>query len=240
MEKLINIAGLLEECKQYTKLYSVTHGDVLLDRIDKEGNIFLKVLPLDKNLTLKLDECGRLYEKGSCVLFPTIWNTWEGFDPYATTIESPFEAGMVGYNEHLNEFGIISDDGSFMTNVDGSRISPIDRLATEVEIDIWNQENHKKHRHYSIPRKKYVYYFQPFDKVLVRNNKESAWSVAFFSHINPRNQECIYTIEGGLNKRYCIPYSEETAHLVGETDDYEEDEIEKIIKEGKFTDGKLD
>lgn len=48
MEKLINIAGLLEECKQYTKLYSVTHGDVLLDRIDKEGNIFLKVLPLDK------------------------------------------------------------------------------------------------------------------------------------------------------------------------------------------------
>lgn len=61
--KLINIAGLLEECKQYTKLYSVTHGDVLLDRIDKEGNIFLKVLPLDKNLTLKLDECGRLYEK---------------------------------------------------------------------------------------------------------------------------------------------------------------------------------
>ena len=58
MEKLINIAGLLEECKQYTKLYSVTHGDVLLDRIDKEGNIFLKVLPLDKNLTLKLDEWG--------------------------------------------------------------------------------------------------------------------------------------------------------------------------------------
>lgn len=196
---------MLEECKQYTKLYSVTHGDVLLDRIDKEGNIFLKVLPLDKNLTLKLDECGRLYEKGSCVLFPTIWNTWEGFDPYATTIESPFEAGMVGYNEHLNEFGIISDDGSFMTNVDGSRISPIDRLATEVEIDIWNQENHKKHRHYSLPRKKYVYYFQPFD-----------------------------------NRRYCIPYNEETAHLVGETDDYEGDEIEKIIKECKLTEGKLD
>lgn len=38
MEKLINIAGLLEECKQYTKLYSVTHGDVLLDRIDRQGN----------------------------------------------------------------------------------------------------------------------------------------------------------------------------------------------------------
>jgi hypothetical protein len=71
-------------------------------------------------------------------------------------------------------------------------------------------------------------------------DKESAWSVAFFSHINPRNQECIYTIEGGLNRRYCIPYNEETAHLVGETDDYEGDEIEKIIKECKLTEGKLD
>lgn len=59
-------------------------------------------------------------------------------------------------------------------------------------------------------------------------------------HVNPRNQECIYTIEGGLNRRYCIPYNEETAHLVGETDDYEGDEIEKIIKECKLTEGKLD
>lgn len=138
-----------------------------------------------------------------------------------------------------DEFGIISGDSSFMMNVDGNRISPINRLATEVEIDIWNQENHKKHRHYSLPRKKYVYYFQPFDKVLVRNNKESAWSIAFFSHINPRNQECIYTIEGGLDRRYCIPYNEETEHLVGEIDDYE-DEIEKIVKECKLTEGKLD
>ena len=46
--------------------------------------------------------------------------------------------------------------------------------------------------------------------------------------------------EGGLNKRYYIPYNEETAHLVGETDDYEGDEIEKIIKECKLTEGKLD
>ena len=215
MEKLINIAGLLEECKQYTKLYSVTHGDVLLDRIDKEGNIFLKVLPLDKNLTLKLDECGRLYEKGSCVLFPTIWNTWEGFDPYATTIESPFGAGMVGYNEHLNEFGIISDDGSFMTNVDGSRISPIDHLATEVEIDIWNQENHKKHQHYSLTRKKFVYYFCPFDKVLVRQDRNKEWVADWFSHITSTEpEERIYVTVGGKCWAYCIPF-EGNEYLLG-------------------------
>lgn len=216
--------------KQCTKPYSITHGDVLLDRIGKEGNIFLKVLPSDKNLTLKPDECGRLHEKGSRVLFPALFGMREGFDPYLTAMGSPLEAGMVGCNEHLNEFGIISDDGSFMTNADGNRISPIDRLAAEAEIDIRNQENHKKHRHYSFPRKKYVCHFQPFDKVLARNNKESAWPAAFFSHINPRDQECICTIEGGLNKRYCIPCNEETAHLAGEKAITKEMRLRKLSK----------
>lgn len=225
MEKLINIANLIKECKQYTKLYSITHGDVLLDRIDKQGNIFLKILPLDKNLVLKLDEFGRLYENGNCVLFPSLWNTWEDFGPYATTIESPFEAGMVGYNEHLNEFGIISDDGSFMTNVDGNRISPIDHLATEVEIDIWNQENHKKHRHYSLARKKFVYYFCPFDKVLVRQDRNKEWVADWFSHIiSTEPEERIYVTVGGKCWAYCIPFGEETADLVGSACDYEENE----------------
>lgn len=50
MGKLINIAGLIKECKQYTKLYSITPGDALLDRIDKQGNIFLKVFLLPTNI----------------------------------------------------------------------------------------------------------------------------------------------------------------------------------------------
>lgn len=180
---------------------------------------------MDKNLVLKLDEFGRLYENGNCVLFPSLWNTWEDFDPYATTIESPFEAGMVGYNEHLNEFGIISDDGSFMTNVDGNRISPIDRLATEVEIDIWNQENHKKHRHYSLPRKKFVYYFCPFAKVLVRQDRNKEWVADWFSHITSTEpEERIYVTVGGKCWAYCIPFDKSTADLVGSASDFEENE----------------
>lgn len=59
MEKLINIAGLLKECKQYTKLYSVTHGDVLLDRIDKEGNIFFESFAFRQESDIKT---GRMWE----------------------------------------------------------------------------------------------------------------------------------------------------------------------------------
>lgn len=51
MEKLINIAGLLKECKQYTKLYSVTHGDVLLDRIDNSEDALKQGVPDSQGFT---------------------------------------------------------------------------------------------------------------------------------------------------------------------------------------------
>lgn len=59
MGKLINIANLIKECKQYTKLYSITHGDVLLDRIDKQGNIFLKNITFGQEFGV---ETGRIWE----------------------------------------------------------------------------------------------------------------------------------------------------------------------------------
>lgn len=112
MEKLINIAGLLEECKQYTKLYSVTHGDVL-----------------------------------------------------------------------------------------------------------------KKHRHYSLTRKKFVYYFCPFDKVLVRQDRNKEWVADWFSHITSTEpEERIYVTVRGKCWAYCIPFDKSTADLVGSASDFEENE----------------
>lgn len=59
----------------------------------------------------------------------------------------------------------------------------------------------------------------PFDKVLIRHDNTSTWNAALFSHFE--------TIEG---KTYayaipcnpwnqCIPYNDETKHLIGTTDD---------------------
>ena len=59
---------------------------------------------------------------------------------------------------------------------------------------------------------------QPFDKVLVRYSKSGNWLIQLFSH----------TIECELNYpylcinnsyKYCIPYNEETKHLVGTTEE---------------------
>lgn len=62
---------------------------------------------------------------------------------------------------------------------------------------------------------------QPFDKVLVRNYESCKWKVDFYSF---KYEECElpYACIGGLFK-YCIPYNDDTKHLVGtkeETPEY--------------------
>lgn len=58
---------------------------------------------------------------------------------------------------------------------------------------------------------------QPFDKILARDSDKQSWTCEFFSHIN---NICKYSIIGlGLSYKWCIPYNEETKHLVGTTED---------------------
>lgn len=57
----------------------------------------------------------------------------------------------------------------------------------------------------------------PFDKVLVMGSI-GEWKCGMFSHINYTNRIFKYTCIGGYYT-YCIPYNEETKHLVGTTDE---------------------
>ena len=58
---------------------------------------------------------------------------------------------------------------------------------------------------------------QPFDKILARDSDKQSWTCEFFSHINNIYK---YSIIGlGLSYKWCIPYNEETKHLVGTTND---------------------
>ena len=59
---------------------------------------------------------------------------------------------------------------------------------------------------------------KPFDKVLVYDIYDicEGWACAFFSHI--RESEYPYSTSSGSFK-VCIPYNDETKHLVGTTDE---------------------
>ena len=65
--------------------------------------------------------------------------------------------------------------------------------------------------------------FKAFDKVLCRNSKDDTWEADFFARLT--RKEIDYTQSGkylcvGDLWMYCIPYNEETAHLLGTTDEW--------------------
>ena len=58
---------------------------------------------------------------------------------------------------------------------------------------------------------------QPYDKVLAKFIEEDDWRCTFFSHIR-RNPVYKYATMDCAS-RYCIPYNDDTKHLVGTTDE---------------------
>ena len=57
----------------------------------------------------------------------------------------------------------------------------------------------------------------PFDRVLVRDNNDETWSCNFFSHIREVVVYKFTTITSSYKQ--CIPYNDDTKHLVGTTDE---------------------
>ena len=101
------------------------------------------------------------------------------------------------------------------------------RLATEEEkqklIDSLKASKEPKAKEYlkrffNIEQKQ-EYEFNPFDKVLVRDNG-GFWICSLFSHISKKQDKYKYiTVTGSFEN--CIPYNEQTAHLLGTTENYE-------------------
>lgn len=59
--------------------------------------------------------------------------------------------------------------------------------------------------------------FKPFDKVLAKDGFSSKWTCTFFSHMDNNTSFPVYC--SGEYFKVCIPYNEETKHLVGTKND---------------------
>ena len=62
--------------------------------------------------------------------------------------------------------------------------------------------------------------FEPFEKVLVRDLDNEQWSADFFSHRKAYGTNFPFQCVGDRFKQ-CIPYTQETAHLLGTKQPYE-------------------
>ena len=92
---------------------------------------------------------------------------------------------------------IFTKEGKYSINFDGECV-----LFPAKENRDWNTFKIEK-----------SYEFKPFDKVLVRAYEANNWSCNYFSHMSKGCYVCL----GGIVWNYCIPYNDETKHLIGTT-----------------------
>lgn len=121
------------------------------------------------------------------------------------------------YDCTLPSCSIIKEKTRFATEEEKQQL--FDALAKENKA--WNSE---KKQIVDLPKK---CEFKAFDKVLVRMRQNNVWKMAFFIEESKDKSDASYpyrafNIEEAINDLYaeCIPYNEDTKHLLGTTDEW--------------------
>lgn len=60
---------------------------------------------------------------------------------------------------------------------------------------------------------------KPFDRVITRNDADDVWTANIFSHMDSHGEYVTIACVGGYTQ--CLPYNEETAKLIGTTNNWE-------------------
>ena len=128
-----------------------------------------------------------------------------------------FHAVLCNNEQLLLEEPFREDDGDIELRpaTDSEKQQLFDALAKEGKA--WDSD---KKQIVDLPKK---CEFKPFDKVLCRNSKDDTWEADFFARLTRKEidytQSNRYLCVGQL-WMYCILYNEETAHLLGTTDEW--------------------
>ena len=246
MNEKLNLVKILKDCPKGTKLYSTAFGDVYFYGIsdNKEYPICIAVAGNSDYRTLTYD--GKLWRDygGECILFPSReQRDWSKFNPKKERFITPCEfndGDIVTTNSGLQVFilqrpksdlqGNCHIGYDFETKEFFFSRERFDRLATEEEkqelFDAIKKSGYKWNAETKTLEKLVKPKFDPktlhpFDRVLVRLTRDCIWNATFFSHydkeINWGCYPCVTTSCKSYDK--CIPYNDETKHLLGTSDE---------------------
>ena len=233
MENKINIAEILSDMPEGTKLYSPLFGKCeYITVVDSEYPIAIKVQRVDGATSKFLMKDGRYfsrYEDTECLLFPSVkMRDWSKF----------FKRGDIVYNPHSQMYAVFEcwandDYTEFNTTIDYYKISDkwgkedicctgIHRKATDEERAEFIATAEKYYGGKYNPETLQVESanvvepvcpFEPFQKVLVRDSCDDKWKADYFSHYDEDNGFFPYYCVGNYYK-VCIAY-EGNEHLLG-------------------------
>ena len=214
MNENLNLVEILKNCPKGTKLYSTIYGDVELEKVylkDDEYPIEIKIGE-GSDMTYVAND-GRLLGDfpGECTLFPSKdQRDWSKFK----TKKPKFKVGDKIINIPRKYMGALGTQGIISKVTDDKYIFTNGNYIFISNQGSWELVHDKKPKF--DPKT-----LQPFDKVLVYDIYDicEGWACALFSHI--RESEYPYSTSSGSFK-VCIPYNDDTKHLLGTTDEVPE------------------
>ena len=138
-------------------------------------------------------------------------NCPKGFELYSPICGSCKFYGIDGFFKHL--VCVTHKDGSFyMFTKEGYLYDGYD----DAECLLFPSKDQRDWSKFTTPWIKKERFdpktLKPFDRVLVRNSKIEKWRCNHFSYFNEGN-ECPYVTF--ISYKFCVPYNDDTKHLVG-------------------------
>ena len=118
----------------------------------------------------------------------------------------PINIYPICVKDNIGNTGWLTSNGKFIEKVDGECI-----LFPSKDQRDWSKFKVKQPKF--DPKT-----LQPYMKVLVRDNSSGCWEAQLFSHIIKDEAHFPYACINNLYK-YCIPYNDDTKHLVGTTEE---------------------
>lgn len=208
MEKELNLIEILKGAPKGIELYSPIFGECKLDGVSKD---FIYVSGKHEGF---LNKNGTYYNDcGECMLFPSKDNRdWSTFG----IEKDDFQVGdhvKVKLSDKVYLIKQIKETEVLVSNI----INSLNNFEFLIDKSIISEKVTKFN-----PK-----WLKPFDRVLVRNYYDAKWFTSFFSYLSDnKNEDDFYVATNGFSYKYCIPFNEETKHLIGTTDD--EPEFYKI------------
>ena len=209
MNENLNLVEILKDCPNGTKLYSPIYGDVeLVDVLRNEEETYPIEIKISDYLTDKFSKDGRIFAEynGECMLFPS--KEQRDWSKFKQLVKPKFKVGDKIVNILGKRMGASGSYGIISEITDDKYIFTDTSYAFIRNQDGWEL----------VPDKKPKFdpnTLNPFDKVLARNDREE-WICTFFSHLV--KDEETYPYACGYDMfTYCIPYNDDTKHLVGKT-----------------------
>lgn len=235
MNNKINIAEKLKDYPNGLKLYSPIYGEVKFYKIDIDNESYPIAVKNSKGIVYFAED-GRYstaFDTAECLLFPSskmrdwtkffkrgdvVWskdNMYAIFEGWANDDYTKFNSTICFYvfDASFDE-EVVCDTDCFVKAREGERAA-----------FIANAERHYNGKYnpdtLRVEPVKPTCPFKPFDKVLIRDSKKQIWIANYFSLYNEEDKDYPYVCMGG-SYRYCIPYNEHTAHLLGTSEAYTE------------------